>query len=567
MAAILVYRSGPDEGRKCRLTGGIIRLGRKPDNDLVLNANMVSGYHAELRIEGESFLLVDLDSTNGTYVNGKKIHEVRLRSGDRIEVGENGPELEFRDDSARHSDAPRIVPISGSWDGGDEPIELAKRECRIGRNTDNDIVVGRTHGSVVSGEHAVIHVHSDHCEIEDLGSSNGSYVNAHRVDRARLHGGDRIEFGEGGPTCRFEWRAERAAHHGRHGTAELMYHKLERAAKGGPVGDRTMMIYQLAQKYYKRRRRPYVIVISLAILVALIALGGVYVLWNRLDRVNNLNKFYQVRLLNADLVGKAGLTDAEKKSLRARRITLEDEYEKYLVKVGWYANKSPQEQEVMRLARRLGEADLEIPDGFFQIVKQYVDKWRSTTRLRTALERARSRKLLPMIRSWLLQKELPAELLFIALEESDFDSTKVGPATRFGVAKGMWQLIPDTAKEYRLTLGPWINETKMDPSDDRHHELRSTIAATDYLAYLYSTKAAASGLLVIASYNYGQTRIIKKLDTLPNNPRERNFWNFYRNGWLPDDTKEYVFYIFSAALICEKPEVFGFDMRPITTEW
>jgi hypothetical protein len=44
-------------------------------------------------------------------------------------------------------------------------------------------------------------------------------------------------------------------------------------------------------------------------------------------------------------------------------------------------------------------------------------------------------------------------------------------------------------------------------------------------------------------------------------PRERNFWRFYRSQWLPVETEEYVMLVFSAALISEQPALFGFDAR------
>jgi membrane-bound lytic murein transglycosylase D len=568
MAAILVQRSGPDQDKKYKLAQDVIRIGRKADNDIVLSGNTVSGHHAEIHRKSQSYLLRDLDSTNGTIVNGERIREKRLQNGDQIEVGENGPILEFRDESSRSSPGPRIMPVSGAWENGNDPIDLQHGEIRLGRGSRNDIVVGKTHGSVVSSEHATIHIHTDYCELQDLDSANGTFVNDHRISHAKLRDGDVIELGQGGPVFRFEWRAQSGEdRHGQGKEEERMYRKLERAAKGGAVGDRTMMIYQLATKYHKRRRRPYLIISTIVLLIAVAALTGVYYLWRQVDRLNTLNKFYQARSLQIELVGKTNLTDAEKKGLRARRAVLEDEYEKYLVKVGWYANKTPQEREVMRLARRLGEADLEIPPGFYQTVMEWVQDYKTTNRLRAALTRARERKLIPMIGNFLREKDLPMEFLFIALRESAFNKDSVGPETRLGYAKGMWQFVPPTATEYRLALGPLVNEPKPDPFDQRQDELRSTIAAAEYLANLYSTRAAASGLLVIASYNYGATRILKKLDELPNNPRERNFWNFYRNGWIPDETRKYVFAIFSAALICETPDLFGFDMTPISKEW
>jgi membrane-bound lytic murein transglycosylase D len=208
-----------------------------------------------------------------------------------------------------------------------------------------------------------------------------------------------------------------------------------------------------------------------------------------------------------------------------------------------------------------------VPPDFQKTVLQYVERWRSTPRLRKALDRARQRNLPRKIRLALDQYGLPREFMFLALQESDFDNTRVGPPTAFGFAKGMWQFIPQTAVEYGLTLGPYKDLPQYDPSDQRHDENRATQAAARYLAYLYSTKAAASGMLVIAAYNYGQTRIIQKLDQLPNDPRQRSFWYFYRNGWIPAETRDYVMSIFSAALICEKPDLFNFSMAPIDAIW
>ena len=62
-------------------------LGRSRECDIVVADNNVSRQHAEIRAEGGVHWLVDLDSTNGTLVNGKKVKRVQLDSGDRIELG------------------------------------------------------------------------------------------------------------------------------------------------------------------------------------------------------------------------------------------------------------------------------------------------------------------------------------------------------------------------------------------------------------------------------------------------------------------------------------------------
>ena len=151
----------------------------------------------------------------------------------------------------------------------------------------------------------------------------------------------------------------------------------------------------------------------------------------------------------------------------------------------------------------------------------------------------------------------------MVLQESGFDGSSVGPPARGGISKGIWQLSPDAARRYGLAIGPLSNSGEFDASDERHDDLRSTEAATRYLADIYSLHAAASTLLVVAAYNSGEGVVLRKLEDLPNDPRDRNFWNFYRNNWLPEETRAYVMYVFSAALICEQPRMFNVQLERI----
>ena len=125
----------------------------------------------------------------------------------------------------------------------------------------------------------------------------------------------------------------------------------------------------------------------------------------------------------------------------------------------------------------------------------------------------------------------------------------------------MWQLIPDTAKRYGLSIGPLAGYPRPDPADDRHKWEKATDAASRYIKEIYSTDAQASGLLVMASYNWGEQRVINMIRTLPENPRERNFWKLlarYRDK-VPNETYNYVLSIVSAAVIGENPRLFGFS--------
>jgi peptidoglycan lytic transglycosylase D len=138
----------------------------------------------------------------------------------------------------------------------------------------------------------------------------------------------------------------------------------------------------------------------------------------------------------------------------------------------------------------------------------------------------------------------------------------VGPPTRWGIAKGMWQLIPETGQRYGLHIGPYYADARIDMADDRLNWEKATIAAADYIKDLYATDAQASGLLVMASYNWGERRVIDWLRKMPLNPRERNFWTFVakHREEVSMQTYEYVFSILSAAVIGENPRLFGFQM-------
>ena len=73
--------------KEVQLTKDKTTLGRRPYNDIVIDNLAVSGEHAAILMNGSEVILEDLNSTNGTYVNGKAIKKQALQNGDSIEVG------------------------------------------------------------------------------------------------------------------------------------------------------------------------------------------------------------------------------------------------------------------------------------------------------------------------------------------------------------------------------------------------------------------------------------------------------------------------------------------------
>ena len=74
-------------GRTHALEGAKVVLGRSKDSDIQVEDANVSRRHAELRREGATWWLVDLGSTNGTELNGKRVQRSKLDDGDTITLG------------------------------------------------------------------------------------------------------------------------------------------------------------------------------------------------------------------------------------------------------------------------------------------------------------------------------------------------------------------------------------------------------------------------------------------------------------------------------------------------
>src|SRR5436853_6679971 len=78
---------GIDKGRVFRDLPTPLTIGREEGNILRLNDERVSRFHAKVQVDNEDFILTDLESTNGTRVNGTVVQIRRLRFGDRVAVG------------------------------------------------------------------------------------------------------------------------------------------------------------------------------------------------------------------------------------------------------------------------------------------------------------------------------------------------------------------------------------------------------------------------------------------------------------------------------------------------
>jgi pSer/pThr/pTyr-binding forkhead associated (FHA) protein len=90
MTAMWILQSAePDNvSLKFRLRPGAVKtVGRAPRSDFIVDAALVSRLHCRLTATNDQLEVVDLASTNGTYVNGKRVRTAMLAAGDRLRVG------------------------------------------------------------------------------------------------------------------------------------------------------------------------------------------------------------------------------------------------------------------------------------------------------------------------------------------------------------------------------------------------------------------------------------------------------------------------------------------------
>lgn len=129
MAGRLIFLTGELEGLEYALGEKSVAVGRHHDRDLVLPEDVVSRHHATLVIRDGRCLLRDEESTNGTFVNDRKVKEQVLRSGDTIEFGLDGPTARFEWDSPEEATKPVDARLARAAPTATPDQELVCTHC------------------------------------------------------------------------------------------------------------------------------------------------------------------------------------------------------------------------------------------------------------------------------------------------------------------------------------------------------------------------------------------------------------------------------------------------------
>ncbi|MBT8399861.1 MAG: FHA domain-containing protein, partial [Rhodothermia bacterium] len=397
------------------------RIGRDEECDVRISSASVSRVHAEVVYENNSWWLIDLHSSNGTFHSGERIDRVRIRSDETLSFSKTGPEI-------------RLTI-------GDRAGVIPREPSSRGRAAHDDD--GR------SGGHE-----------RTMRDDAGGVENGRRESSGSIDSG-----GQPGEDLSLE---------------EYVEHYLS-ADSSQPAGEHTIMIRRAFQTVQKKQQKHHfatiAAVIGVALVIATVSVVFIYRAEKQRERAEQQAVAVFNRIKELDIkIKKAALASGSAALLSELGIeeewqNLNNEYDQYVTEFGIRRRLNEKERAIYTMARVFNETEIEIPPGFVKEVNKTInDFWLKTARgkFENGIRRAEQSGYTPRIVRTLHSYGLPPEFFYLALQESDFNTNAVGWETRWGFAKGMWQFIPATAERYGLRVGPLKDRKMPDPADDRH---------------------------------------------------------------------------------------------------
>ncbi len=161
-------------------------IGRAADNAVVLRSELISRHHATLTREGDQIVVTD-SSSNGTFINGERQQRAILTGGESVRIGPYELSVHAR------APAPPSVTLAWTDSATGQPMRQAVAlPIIIGRGSASGIVLNDTQASRA---HATLTAEGTAVVVTDS-SSNGTFVNGARQQRATLRDGDQLRIGE-----------------------------------------------------------------------------------------------------------------------------------------------------------------------------------------------------------------------------------------------------------------------------------------------------------------------------------------------------------------------------------
>ncbi|HSR50005.1 MAG TPA: transglycosylase SLT domain-containing protein [Acidobacteriota bacterium] len=537
-AWLVRLRKGSEEGARHALRGDSLRIGRDPSCDFVPEgpkSRVVSAHHAEIRRDGKGgFRLVDLDSTNGTFIDGKRVERARLKTGNVIMLGPDGPSFRFHTGAMPASTPERTLMLERSQTGvsgkghavqapsGETPLEPDAQRSDDGRR------LGELRGPEAAGPAEGASASS--AKMRSEGTRDAEAGRESRDDRGRSRRRKRKSVDE---------------------LAEDAVLQARRARNEGQLEGQTIIFMREAlEQAVTHSKRKWKLVAGV-LAVALVGMSA-YAWWAVQDVRRQKNDLdYHIRRIESDL---ANAQDSERLKELSQRLEEYQERAEGLRRSIFFELAAQDDEtdfiddQLRLLLQEFGAEQYSLPPSFVERVRDSIRHFQENDRGSIEQVLIDRRQDFERIRQTLADENLPPDLAYMVVVESGFRPGSYSPRG----AAGPWQMVPVTARSYGLTIN--------DQVDERLDMEKSTHAAARYIRHLILEFGTGSSiLLALAAYNTGQTRVKRIIRSNVDDPmRQRNFWYLYRIKALPGETRNYVPKVMAAILIGRNPQRFGF---------
>jgi len=178
-------------------------IGAAPDCDIVIDRANLSGHHARLSQVGRAYVLEDLGSTNGTYIDGVRVKTCAVTPSSRIGFGSYQTDLETLLRAAQYRPTPQPIgagsfpeqaapEVAPAATPSVEVVKVGRDMLILGRDPECDVSIA---DSRVSGRHARVFRNCGRIIIEDIGSANGTFLNGERISWWVLRPEDVVQIG------------------------------------------------------------------------------------------------------------------------------------------------------------------------------------------------------------------------------------------------------------------------------------------------------------------------------------------------------------------------------------
>jgi pSer/pThr/pTyr-binding forkhead associated (FHA) protein len=500
---LLTFLSGSLKGTQFRLDQSVVRIGRAPESDLRFDDEQdvgVSNHHAEIRRDGSGYLVVDTASTNGTFVNGKRVAKQRLAAADVLSFGgEKG--VEARVDGAEMrpgAEAPREErPVRHTVAAPRTPAPTPAIGERVKRRADTS--------AALVAEIAAARVAEERARSGSSTSGQTGFIIADAV--AETHESTKERSGK-------RWKKVVAAVAG----AGV----LVAGVMGVVIWQQRKEIQRLvAQKQGIDR--------------------DIEAIQEAMAKESDESRLVALEQRLDELTGSARSTIGElAKQDRDKARELEEAGDEL-------------DRAIRKILAKFDAQTYAVPPVFKQALKEQLDTLAQASNLKFVYKRRN--------RYWaLITREfsalgLPEEMALIAWAETAFDPEQVSPAG----AKGMWQMTAVTARELGLRVDAQVDERL-----DVEKQTRAAARKLANLLTVFGSDSFMLAMASYNRGESAVRRVLFQMAQEKGGFRKekRDFWHLYRLKRLPTETMDYIPRVLAAAVVCNDPTRYGLESRP-----